>query len=500
MSKFQKSSPGLRMTLSLAVVLLILSCEYCFGANATFEKNDLSKLNKPNIVLILADDLGWAELGCYGNTFHETPNLDQLAAGGLRFTNAYAPAPVCSPTRAGLLTGQYPGRIGIIDYLRPETDKALPKEYVTIAERLKEAGYATGMVGKWHLTGYAIHGSENEIRAVDQGFDEELVTEVKSVGNGANFYPYVFRDQTIGWTNVKQKKLPGNEYLVDRMNTEAVEFIERHKDQPFFLYLSHFAPHTILNGKPSLVRKYIKKHSPGKSDRKDCYLCQDIGCDGDAGYHWSSEYNPHLAAMLESIDEGVGMIQGKLEELGLTEQTVFIFTSDNGGESNVTTNGILRGGKSTLYEGGIRVPMIISKPGLTSPNQVCDEPVNIVDFYPTLLEVSGLDLITEQVHDGVSVVPLLKNPQASLAREAMYWHYPLDEPHFLGGRSAGAIRKGRWKLIECYDSQKIELYDLQDDIAEKNNLAKTHPEKAEELLNLLRDWKKSTVENRPILK
>jgi len=198
------------------------------------ESSAMLKSGKPNIIFILADDLGWAELGCYGNTFNETPNLDRLASQGMRFTDAYAPAPVCSPTRASLLTGQYPARVGIIDYLRPNADNALSTDHITVAEMLKTAGYATGMIGKWHLSGYAYHGSKNEIRATDHGFDEELVTEIKGVGNGANFYPYVFRTQPISWLNVKEKRMGGKEYLVDRMNLEASDFIERHKDEPFF--------------------------------------------------------------------------------------------------------------------------------------------------------------------------------------------------------------------------------------------------------------------------
>jgi len=229
----------------------------------------------PNIIIVMADDLGWSELGCYGNIFNETPNLDKLAEQGIRFTDAYAPAPVCSPTRAAFLTGQYPARIGILDYLRPDTENALSKSYITIAEKLKEAGYATGMVGKWHLSGYIPNGAKTEVRAKDQGFDEELITEIKNVGNGANFYPYVFRDQKTTWLNVSEKRLPGNEYLTDRMNLEAVDFIERHKKGPFFLYLSHFAPHTILNGKEELAGKYRKKHASGQSKVSDCYLCKD---------------------------------------------------------------------------------------------------------------------------------------------------------------------------------------------------------------------------------
>ena len=207
----------------------------------------------PNIIFILADDLGWAELGCYGNSFNETPNLDRMARQGIRFTEAYAAAPVCSPYRASFLTGQYPARHGILDYLRPNTARPLSVDHVTLAEMLSKSGYATCMIGKWHLSGYRYHGAEKELRATDHGFDEELASEVKGVGNGANFWPYVFRTQPIRWLNIRENRLGKEEYLVDRMNHEAVQFIERNRKRPFFLYLSHYATHTILNGKPAIV-------------------------------------------------------------------------------------------------------------------------------------------------------------------------------------------------------------------------------------------------------
>ena len=260
----------------------------------------------PNIVFVLADDLGWAELGCYGNTFHETPHLDQLARDGVRFTQAYAAAPVCSPYRAALLTGRHPAQTGILDYLRPNSANALSTTFDTLAEQLREAGYATGMIGKWHLSGYDYHDAEFEVRPTDHGFDWNIGSEVKGVGNGANFWPYVFRDQPIRWIDFDENRLGENEYLVDRMNLEAVDFIERHADAPFFLYLSHYATHSILHGKPDLVKKYIARHPPGASTRTRCYLCQDQGLAGDPHHHWAGDHNPQLAAMLESIDDGIG--------------------------------------------------------------------------------------------------------------------------------------------------------------------------------------------------
>lgn len=451
----------------------------------------------PNVVFVLADDLGYAELGCYGNGFNETPHLDRLAAEGMRFTQAYAAAPVCSPYRAAFLTGQHPARVGIIDYLRPNSANALSTQHVTLAEMFQRNGYATGMVGKWHLTGYAHHGAEYEVRPTDHGFGWNVASEVKGVGNGANFWPYVFRDQPICWVDIPEKRLGDDEFLVDRMNLEAVDFIDRNKDRPFFLYLSHYAPHTIMNGKPSLVEKYRKKHPPGKSSRERCYLCQDHGHRGDSLNHWAGDHNPHLAAMLESIDDGIGMIAGKLEELGLADNTIFVFTSDNGGETNVTSNAPLRGGKSQLYEGGIRVPMIVRWPTSVPAGVKCDQPTVNVDFYPTLLETAAIETDSAQVLDGVSMLSTWKNPVAATDWKTLYWHYPLDRPHFLGGESSGAVRHGDWKLIEYFDSDKIELYSLTDDVSEQRNVAAEQPERVAELKALLSTWRQDVDARTP---
>lgn len=415
---------------------------------------------KPNIIFILGDDLGWAELGYYGNTFNETPNLDKLAKQGMRFTDAYAAAPVCSPYRAALMTGQYPARVGITDYLRPDDKNHLATQYVTIAEMLKEAGYATGIIGKWHLSGYANHGAEEFPPAV-HGFDETIVSENRGIGGGSYFHPYHFNREI-------EKRLDGREHLIDRCNLEAVEFIERHKDRPFFLYLSHYGVHTKLDGKPQYVAEFEKKPGAGRGQNAD-------------------RNNPHLAAQLKSIDEGVGMILNKLDQLGLTDETVLVFTGDNGGEDRVTSNGPLRAGKSTLYEGGIRVPLIIRYPKLVQAGTTCKTPTSNIDFYPTFCDLAG---IKPKDHiDGVSITPLLRNPKAALQRDTLYWHYPLEKPHFLGGRSARAVRKDVWKLIEFFDTGQKELYNLADDIGEQNNLAKGNPDKLAELGQLLAAWR-----------
>ena len=453
---------------------------------------------RPNVVFVLADDLGWAELGCYGNRFNETPHLDRLASQGMRFTQAYAAAPVCSPYRAALLTGQHPARTGITDYLRPNSANALSTDHATLAETLQADGYAAGMIGKWHLTGYRFHDAEYEVRPTDHGFGWNFGSEVKGVGNGANFWPYVFRDQPIRWIDVPQNRLGEDEYLTDRLNVEAVDFIERNRDRPFFLYLSHYAPHSILNGRPDLVKKYLAKHPPGPSGRDRCYLCEDAGLgEGDPGHHWSAHHNPHLAAMLESIDDGIGRIAAKLEELELAENTIVIFTSDNGGEMNVTSNAPLRGGKSQLFEGGIRVPLIVRWPDAVPASTLCTQPTVNLDFYPTLLEAAGIEPDQTQTLDGVSTLATWKDPTRSHKRETLYWHYPLDRPHFLGGVSSGAVREGDWKLIEDFDSGRRSLYSLADDVSESRDLADDKPELVARLAKKLEDWRRGIDARRP---
>lgn len=419
------------------------------------------RMRRPNIIFVLADDLGWGELGCYGNSYNETPNLDKLARQGMRFTNAYSAAPVCSPTRAAFMTGQCPARVGITDYLRPDDRKHLSTDYVTLPKLLKRAGYTTGLVGKWHLTGYANHGAV-EVSPSEHGIDEVIVSENRGIGGGSYFHPY-------HWNREIQQRISPREYLTDRVNLEAVEFIERNQDSPFFLYVSHYAPHTGLLGKPDLVAKYEAKPGSGKGPG-------------------AKRNNPHLAAMLESMDEGIGMIVKKLDELRLTNDTILVFYSDNGGEDTITVNDGLRMGKSTLYEGGVRVPLIVKYPGVTTPGTTCDTPVTTMDFYPTFTEAAGAKLDPSHALDGISLAPVLRSSKASLKREALYWHYPLESPHFLGGRSASSIRKGDWKLIQFYDDKRTELYNLKADPSETTDLSSEESNIAAELLADLQSW------------
>lgn len=436
----------------VATALLLLSPYFGIGG---IVKAVTRNAKRPNIIFILADDLGWRELGSYGNRFNETPNLDRLARQGMRFTQGYASAPVCSPTRASFMTGQYPARVGITDYLDVHDVNFLSPSYVTINEPLKQVGYVSGLIGKWHLT-----GDYDKRRGAPQlhGWDEVIASETKYIANGDYFAPYFFLPDL--------KPRQPNEYLTDRLNQEAVDFIRRHKDQPFFLYLSHYAPHTKLEAKPELVQKYAAKPGAGKERN-----------------------NPELAAMLESVDEGVGQIMQMLNELNLAEDTIIIFTSDNGGETGVTSNAPLRAGKSTLYEGGIREPLIIRYPRLVKAGTVCAAPVTSPDFYPTLLELAGAKRDARQVLDGKSFVSLLKNGRGR-GEETLYWHYPLAKPHFLGGRSAGAVRHGNYKLIEFYDTNKAELYDLASDMSEEKDLSSAMPRKVAELRSMLDAWRK----------
>jgi arylsulfatase A-like enzyme len=441
---------------------------------------------RPNFVFFLIDDMGWRDLGCYGSTFYETPNIDRLTAQGMRFTNAYAACPVCSPTRASIMTGKYPARLGITDWIgaaqKPTAYREyLPLEEVTIAEALKEAGYATGFVGKWHL---ATRDADRAKYYPDrQGFDINIGGDY-SGSPPTYFYPYRKGNRAL------ETMPPGGkdgEYLTDRLTDESLKFIEAHRDRPFLLYLSHYAVHTPLEAKSALAHKYEAKAKsvppPNGPHAQPIYgpyqtrLVQD---------------HPVYAGMVRSVDESVGRVLGKLDELGLERDTIVIFMSDNGGLSTVaregpTCNLPLRAGKGWLYEGGIREPMIIKWPGVTEPGSVCHEPVVSMDFYPTMLEMAGLPLKPRQHVDGVSLAGLLKGT-GTLNPRALYWHYP--HYHGSGNRPSGAVRAGDYKLIEWYEDGRVELYNLRDDIGERNDLAATLPDKAQELGRMLQTWRK----------
>lgn len=485
MQKFAKHIMAFGAT--AAVALLAAGC----GATTNRQQGTsaASQTDGPyNVVYILADDLGYAELGSYGNTFNETPHLDQLATEGVRLTNAYAAAPVCSPYRAALMTGQYPARLHITDYLRPNANQHLDTAHTTLAEMFKANGYRTGIVGKWHLSGYVKEGATEETLPDRHGFDEVMVSENRGIAEGWYFHPYGFNHEI-------EKKRPGREYITDRQHDEAIGFIERNKDQPFFLYLSHYAVHTTVHGKPELVDHFRRKPGAGTSEPTKGNPANDPFERWPADSR-ATHNNPHLAAQLSVVDQGVGMIREKLRELGLEQKTIIIFTSDNGGETRVTTNAPLRAGKSTLYEGGVREPLIIWNPSLFKP-AVVHTPMATYDFYPTLMELIGAKP-NEQHLDGVSIVDALQNPGETQPERAFYWHYPLDKPHFLGGRSAGSIRKGDWKLIAFFDDRTTELYNLREDVGEQHDLAAQHPAKVAELLNELQQWQHNVDARVPV--
>lgn len=430
---------------------------------------------KPNFIFILADDLGWRDLGCYGSAFYETPHLDRLAAQGMRFTDAYAACNVCSPTRASILTGKYPARLRITDWLpdrpdqklkRPNILNQLPLEEVTIAEALKEGGYATAFFGKWHLGGEKFFPEH-------QGFD----LNVGGCDKGhppSYFSPYKIPNLPDG---------PKGEYLTDRLTDEALKYIESAKDRPFFLYLSHYAVHNPQQAKPELVEKYRSKLSRLPPSSVPEFIT-------DHGRQVRQIQNrPVYAAMIQSLDESVGRILAKLADLKLDDKTVVVFTSDNGGlstaEGTPTSNLPLRMGKGWNYEGGVREPLLVKWPGVTQAGTLCREPMISTDFYPTFLEIAGLPARPRQHQDGASIASLLKG--GALPERPFFWHYP----HYSnqGGGPGGAVRLGDFKLIEWFEDMRFELFNLRDDLGEQHDVAARMPEKAASLRRQLHDWR-----------
>lgn len=436
---------------------------------------------KPNIIFIMADDLGWGELGCYGNTYNETPNLDKLSSQGLKFTNAYAAAPLCSPTRASIMTGQYPARVGITDFLPAKTDRWLdPAKYTTINEALSRAGYYTGMFGKWHLdTDY----KTNKGGPKAHGFDEVIGTETKYIADGDYFFPY---DKISTFTAGEN-----NEYLTDRQSTEVSQFIERNKEKPFFVYLPYYSVHTKLAAPEDIVNKYKRKFDIkyGAGEAEKYY--------GKTNESHTADHvdNPYLAAMLERIDAGVGQIMETLAKTGLDKNTLLIFFSDNGGAGKAGNNAHLRAGKTWLYEGGIRECLLMRWPGKIAPGKTTGVPVSSIDFYPTFLDVAGAKNTAGNVVDGISIVPLVTKMIAP-KRDALYWHYPSETGKWKP-KMASAVRKGDYKLLEFYLNKRYELYDLKKDPSEKNNLTSTMPDKVNELKVLLNNWKKAVNAEEP---
>jgi arylsulfatase A-like enzyme len=429
---------------------------------------------KTNVILILIDDLGWKDVGCYGSDYYKTPNIDRLASEGMRFTDGYAACNVCSPSRAAIVSGKYPARLLLTQWLpsgRWSRTKNklregrylanLPLEEVTIAEAMREAGYRTAFMGKWHL------GTETYYYPEHQGFDVNVAGRDYGAP-GSYFYPFEgsWRIPTTGKTLHKKSPLSGKkgDYLSDRLAEEAENFIRDSADKPFFLMLSHYAVHTPLQAKKEKIDRYSKVPEEQRQGK------------------------PTYAAMVESVDDSVGRVMKTLRDLKIDDQTMVIFTSDNGGNGNVTNHAPLRANKGSNYEGGIRVPFIIKWPDRTSAGSVSTEPVIGMDIYPTILVATGQNLKPHQHMDGVSLVPELTGSDL-LDRDAIYWHYPHYNSH-PSAFPSGVIRAGDWKLIEAFESGKLSLYNLARDIGETNDLSISEPEKLAELKRKLKAWRK----------
>jgi uncharacterized sulfatase len=439
--------------------------------------NVLHAEQRPNIILIFIDDLGWKDIGCYGNAIIETPRIDALAKEGLRFTDFYAAGAVCSPTRCAVQSGQNQARIGITAHIpghwrpferviTPLTTMALPLQTVTVAESLQQSGYSTGYIGKWHL------GTSPSSQPEFQGYDFSAVI------NGPHL-PGKYRVQNK--PNLKPKQ---GQYRTDFEADLSVNFIEEQSDKPFFLMVSPFAVHIPLGAMSEKVNKY--KGKVGQSD--------------------NSLPHPVYAAMVEHCDDMVGRILDAVKDAGIEDNTMIVFTSDNGGlyrrydyqemaDDNVTSMAPLKGEKGSLHEGGIRVPLIIKYPPKTTAGSVCNEPTISYDFYPTFVELAKGKLPENQIIDGHSLLPLLNAPASTLNRTALHWHYP----HFHHDRPASSIRERDWKLIEYLDgSGDLELYNLGDDIGEKNNLNKSKPGRTADLRKKLQSWRSEVLARMPI--
>ena len=454
---------------------------------------------------MLIDDMGWKDLACYGSSFYETPNIDRLAAEGMLFTDAYAACPVCSPTRASILTGKYPASVGITDWIDAGNKihpargrlvdvpylKRLPQSETSLASALKPGGYQTWHVGKWHL------GDKGHLPE-DHGFDVNIGgAHQGSPGQGGYFSPWTI-------TPLVNVDVPDNTYLTDYLTDEAVQLIENRDDaQPFFLNFWYYQVHTPLEAKPEKVAKYVEK-----ADILGLNLLETFSEDE----HFPCEHkrnqkvkrrllqsDPIYAGMIESLDESVGRILDLIDSEGIANETVIIFTSDNGGlatsEGSPTCNAPLAEGKGWMYEGGTREPLLIRWPNNVAQNTICSTPVTSPDFFPTLIEIAGLKSKSDHDIDGISILPLLKG-ETAVHRDAIYWHYP----HYgnQGGTPGSAIRCGNYKLIEFFEDNRVELYNLRVDIEENVNLAKHEPIIRKELHDMLISWREKVEAKIPL--
>jgi arylsulfatase A-like enzyme len=456
-------------------------------------------MTRPNIIFILLDDFGWRDLACYGSSFYQTPNLDALCARSMRFTDAYASCPVCSPTRASVLTGKYPARVGVTNFIdwagrsHPARgrlidvpyQKELPRTETSLATTLGDGGYATWHVGKWHLGGPGFYPQ-------DHGFEENVGgCEVGSPGSSGYFSP---------WSSIPalaDADVPEGTYLTDYLTDRALGLIEnRDRRRPFFLNLWYYTVHTPIQAKQEKIARHTARAEELGLDRVETFEEGDFfPCEHKRDGRIRRrlvQSDPVYAAMVESMDECVGRILQGLNEEGIADETVIVFTSDNGGlatsEGSPTCNAPLAEGKGWMYEGGTREPLVVNWPGITAPGSECRVPVTSTDFYPTFLEMAGLDPMPDQHGDGVSLAPLLKGAP-SLDREAIFWHYP----HYgnQGGTPGSSVRAGDFKLIEFFEDRHVELYNLRSDIGEETDLALELPEVTARLRVLLAEWRTS---------
>jgi len=447
----------------------------CMSFLLSFFCMSLPAQSRPNIVYINVDDLGWTDLGFQGSPFYNSPNIDKLASQGMVFTQAYAPAANCAPSRACCLTGQYTPRHGVYTVGsssrgKPATRKLIPikntlfisQDNKTMAHALKDAGYTTCTMGKWHVS----------TDPLQNGFDINIAGSDWGHPHKGYFRPF-------GMPGLENA--PEGEYLTDRLTQEAIKFVRNNKDHPFFLYLPYYTVHSPLQAKPDKKARFARKQTS------------------------EAHNNPAYAAMIESLDEGVGQLMDTLEALDLAKNTLVLFTSDNGGVWNTSKQWPLRAGKGSYYEGGIREPMIVRWPGKTKPGSLCDVPVSGIDFFPTFLEATGTETPEGKDLDGVSLVPLLTQ-QGSLKDRPLFWHFPI---YLEGGnaetrdrtfrtRPGSVIRYGMWKLHEYFEDGSLELYNLKEDRGEKHNLANQHKAKAKALHDMLTAWRHDT--NAPIPK
>ncbi|MFK8110548.1 MAG: sulfatase [Rubripirellula sp.] len=454
-----------RLLLTLAAIAVLFSLSSVKKCHA----------ERPNVVLFLADDLGWTGLECFGSDLYETPHLNALAQRGMKFTDAYAACTVCSPTRASVMTGMYPARLHCTDFIAgqnrpfaklliPDWTKQLESRHVTIAEAMKSAGYRNAHVGKWHLN--AKSGPDvKTTQPLSQGFDVSF-----SRPQGTKGY-YLKRGVT---------SKAGTNYLTDWLTDRACEFIEQTDEQPFFLYFAYNVPHTPIQGRDDLVKYFESK------------------VDANA-----THTNPVYAAMVKSLDQSVGRVLSQIQDSGQADNTVIIFTSDNGGltqrygkHDGFTENLPLRRGKGSAYEGGVRVPTIIHWPGVTQAGSVCDEPIMTTDYYPTLLDMLAIegDVAHNASMDGRSIQPLLRNADATLKRN-LYWHYP--HYHAGGDSPYSAIRSGDFRLIEFHEDQSVRLFNLANDLGEQKDLAEKLPAKVNEMRSNLHAWRESVGAQMP---